>query len=30
MLITNMDMNFENIVTRWVQMAHKVAQMSQN
>ena len=28
MLITNMDMIFENTVTKLVQMAHKVAQMT--
>ena len=30
MLITNMDMIFENFVTRVVQMAQKVAQMTKN
>ena len=30
MLITNMDMIFENTVTKLVQMAHTVAQMAKN
>ena len=30
MLITSMDKDFGNIVTKLVQMAHKVAQMSKN